>query len=354
METTAFCIQIREPVISELRPTGNAASGPQPQERKMMKRVTLSVIALLVLLTACSATTTADCSDVSGELNPGQRRQPPRPPRIQPPAPILTRSDGRPRSCGSAGDLRRLDPSPSGRHSRRVRRDRVPGPVLGRLPRGFPGRRGARRRATSINFTVRVPTDELTATLAAIRQVADRVVTESLQSQDVTEQFVDIEAQLRNLHALEIELLALLAELRDNPNADPAKLLQVFDQIRITRGEIEQLEGRKQSLTNLVALATISIGISPLPAAIPIIPTDPVWEPATVAKEALRNLVEALQVVGNIGIRLRPLHLAGAADRGRTIRRFGLVAASSLASTKAFTHRSEARRVLGRVRSLLG
>ena len=76
----------------------------------------------------------------------------------------------------------------------------------------------------------------------------------------------------------------------------------MFD-LRITRGEIEQLEGRKQSLTNLVALATISIGSGPLPAAIPIVPTDPVWEPATVAREALRNLIEALQVVGNIGIR---------------------------------------------------
>lgn len=154
-----------------------------------------------------------------------------------------------------------------------------------------------------INFTIRVPTDQLTATLAGIREVADRVVTESLQSQDVTDQFVDIEAQLRNLYALEEELLALLSELRDNPNADPGKLLQVFDQIRITRGEIEQLEGRKQLLTDLVSLATISISISPFPAAIPIVPEDPVWEPAVQAREALRSLVEDLQAIGSFAIR---------------------------------------------------
>ncbi|HEX2420141.1 MAG TPA: DUF4349 domain-containing protein, partial [Acidimicrobiia bacterium] len=155
----------------------------------------------------------------------------------------------------------------------------------------------------AITFTVRVPTDELTTTLAGIREIADRVLTESLQSQDVTEQFVDIEAQLRNLYALEEELLALLAELRDNSDADPGKLLQVFDQIRITRGEIEQLEGRKQLLTDLVSLATISVAISPLPAAIPIVPEDPVWEPAVQAREALRNLVEDLQAIGSWGIR---------------------------------------------------
>lgn len=156
----------------------------------------------------------------------------------------------------------------------------------------------------TISVTLRLPADNLTATLAQIRAVADRVVTESLQSQDVTDQFVDIEAQLRNLTALETELLALLAELRDNNNADPSKLLQVFDQIRATRGEIEQLEGRRQMLENLVSLATLQIGISPLPAAAPIVSTDPAWEPAAQAKGALRDLVEALQGLADGLIRI--------------------------------------------------
>lgn len=154
----------------------------------------------------------------------------------------------------------------------------------------------------NISLVLRLPADQLSATLGQIRDLADRVVTESVSTQDVTDQFVDIEAQLRNLNALETELLALLAELRDNDGADPAKLLQVFDQIRQTRGEIEQLEGRKQLLENLVSLATLEIGISPLPAAAPIVP-EPAWEPATVAKEALRDTVTALQGLGELVIR---------------------------------------------------
>ncbi len=163
---------------------------------------------------------------------------------------------------------------------------------------------------------LRLPADKLTATLSQIRAVADRVVTESLQSQDVTDEFVDIEAQLRNLKALETELLALLAELRDNNNADPSKLLQVFDQIRATRGEIEQLEGRRQMLENLVSLATLQIGISPLPAAAPIVPNDPAWEPAAQAKAALRDLVEALQGLGDGLIRVGLYVLPILVDRG--------------------------------------
>ena len=156
----------------------------------------------------------------------------------------------------------------------------------------------------TISVTLRLPADNLTATLSGIRAVASRVVTESLQSQDVTDQFVDIDAQLRNLTALETELLTLLAELRDNNNADPAKLLQVFEQIRATRGEIEQLEGRRQMLDNLVSLATLQIGISPLPAAAPIVPNDPAWEPNVQAKGALRDLVGALQGLANGLIRI--------------------------------------------------
>lgn len=264
-----------------------------------MKRVTLLVIALSVLLAACSggdsaATTTAPQRDLMG-------------------ATATTAASTEDESGGSSVGVPAVD-------NRQViydgnlqleavdTRDAFNSIVF--LVESSGGFLSASQIGESldeeqpaINFTVRVPTDKLTATLSGIRDVADRVVTESLQSQDVTDQFVDIEAQLRNLYALEEELLLLLAELRDNPEADPGKLLAVFDQIRITRGEIEQLEGRRQLLTNLVSLATISIGITPLPAAIPIIPTDPVWEPATVAKEALRNLIEALQVVGTMAIR---------------------------------------------------
>ncbi len=154
----------------------------------------------------------------------------------------------------------------------------------------------------NISVVVRLPADRLTGTLSKIRSLADRVVSESLSTQDVTDQFVDIEAQLRNLYALETELLALLAELRDNQDADPAKLLQVFDQIRQTRGEIEQLEGRRQLLENLVALATLDIGIAPLPAAAPIVP-EPAWEPATVARSALRDTVVAFQRLAETLIR---------------------------------------------------
>lgn len=264
-----------------------------------MKRVTLSVIALSLLLVACGANSQATLTD---ELSAVERAAP------NTTAPSAEGGSDQ----GAVGvptvDNRQVIYDGSIQLQSADTRDAFDRIVLlvessgGFLAASQVGE-AIEEEQPIINFTIRVPTDQLTATLAGIREVADRVVTESLQSQDVTDQFVDIEAQLRNLYALEEELLALLSELRDNPNADPGKLLQVFDQIRITRGEIEQLEGRKQLLTDLVSLATISISISPLPAAIPIVPEDPVWEPAVQAREALRSLVEDLQAIGSFAIR---------------------------------------------------
>ena len=264
-----------------------------------MKRATLSLVALCLLLVGCGANTQAAFTDELGVIQTAA------PNTTAPPA----AEEGDQGAAGiPAVDNRQVIYDGSIQLQAADTRDTFDRIVLlvetsgGFLAASQVGE-AIQEEQPVINFTIRVPTDQLTATLAGIRDLADRVVTESLQSQDVTDQFVDIEAQLRNLYALEEELLVLLSELRDNPNADPGKLLQVFDQIRITRGEIEQLEGRKQLLTDLVSLATISISISPLPAAIPIVPEDPIWEPAVQAREALRSLVEDLQAIGSFAIR---------------------------------------------------
>jgi hypothetical protein len=276
----------------------------------MKRRLLIGLAGLLLLLAACGANATRQFDTVSGELNVGGSAAP------ATTAPAATDSDLRgadealvgPTGIPAASDRKviydgqmQLEASDT-----RATFDRIV--QLVQTSGGFIAATGIGdttddQDQPTIALTVRLPADDLTATLSRIRKLADRVVTESLQSQDVTDQFVDIEAQLRNLTALETELLALLAELRDNNNADPAKLLQVFDQIRITRGEIEQLEGRRQLLQNLVALATLQIGIAPLPAAASIVPVDPAWEPGTQAKGALRDLIEALQGIGSWLIR---------------------------------------------------
>jgi len=151
-----------------------------------------------------------------------------------------------------------------------------------------------------VSMTLRIPADQLTAIMTTIKDSVDEVVAESQGARDVTEQFVDLEARLRNFEALEIELRALLEEVRSQPDADPVKLLTVFNELSSVRGQIEQIQGQINYLTDLTAMATLEVYVSQTPIAVPIVAS--AWAPAEAAKDALRNLVTALQGIADWSI----------------------------------------------------
>jgi hypothetical protein len=150
------------------------------------------------------------------------------------------------------------------------------------------------------DVTLRIPSAELTSVMDGIKGSVETVVSESQNADDVTEQFIDLEARLTNLEALEVELRALLTEVRQQPEADPDKLLRVYNEIAIVRGQIEQIQGQLKHLENVVDLATLTIGLTPTPAVVPI--ADDTWEPVEVARDALRSLVTGMQGVADWAI----------------------------------------------------
>ncbi len=163
----------------------------------------------------------------------------------------------------------------------------------GFIARAEVGRVESEEAQPTITMTVRVPSNRLSGILDEIKGVATRVVTESQNSQDVSEQFVDLEARLTNLEALETELRALLAEVRAQPDADPEKLLRVFNELASVRGQIEQIEGQLQHLSELTDLASVEIAVTQTPAVAPIV--DQPWAPAEAFRSAARSLVQAFQ-----------------------------------------------------------
>jgi len=152
----------------------------------------------------------------------------------------------------------------------------------------------------TVALTLRIPAAELTSTMNAIKDSVDEVVSESQGAQDATDQYIDLDARLTNLTALEQELRALLTEVRQQPDADPDELLRVFSEISTVRGEIEQIQGQLNYLDDVVALATLSINLTPTPAAIPIV--EDTWQPVEVARDAVRSLVLGLQGAAEWGI----------------------------------------------------
>ncbi|MDQ3710675.1 MAG: DUF4349 domain-containing protein [Acidobacteriota bacterium] len=106
----------------------------------------------------------------------------------------------------------------------------------------------------TVTMTVRVPSAKFDEALGEIRQTASRVIVESVKGQDVTEEFIDIEARLKTQKALEAQFLEIMK--RSNSVADA---LNVQTEIARVRGEIEKIEGRKRFLESQASLSTVKI-----------------------------------------------------------------------------------------------
>jgi hypothetical protein len=148
-------------------------------------------------------------------------------------------------------------------------------------------------------LTLRVPADKLTAALASIRGAAKRVENETVTSEDVTQEYVDLGSQLRNLEATEVELRELLTSVREKTKR-AADVLEVHEQLTTIRGQIEQTKGRMGYLTQTSSMSTIALDITPDALAAPVI--QPGWQPLVVVKNASRALVGALQGLADIAI----------------------------------------------------
>jgi hypothetical protein len=157
-------------------------------------------------------------------------------------------------------------------------------------------REGELLRAT---LKLRVPADKLTATIASIRGLARRVDTETIASEDVSQEFVDLESQVRNLEATETELRELLVVARKN-SRKAADVLEVHEQLTVIRGQIEQARGRMRYLSQVTAMSSIALDVVPDAIAKPVV--EPGWQPIVIAKDAVRALVVALQSIATVGI----------------------------------------------------
>ncbi len=143
------------------------------------------------------------------------------------------------------------------------------------------------------SLTVRVPSASLEEALDLLRALATDVNYLNINRQDVTDQYSDLDARLRNLRATETELLALLTEVRERPNAKVEDILAVHRNLTQIREEIEMLQGRKNLLDNQIDFSTIWVELVPDSVFRPIV--EEPWSASGPVRSALRALVATLQ-----------------------------------------------------------
>lgn len=153
---------------------------------------------------------------------------------------------------------------------------------------------GADTSAT-LRVTFRVPSDRFDAALSGLEGLAEKVVSRSISGEDVTEEYVDLESQLRNLEATRDRLLSFLEKATRVEDA-----LQVNQAITEVQGQIEQIQGRMKYLKQSSALSTITVFLAPVPTT--TIVEEDAWRPAEVARAALRDLLTFGQGLANLVI----------------------------------------------------
>jgi len=148
------------------------------------------------------------------------------------------------------------------------------------------------------DLTLQVRSDAADTAMSALRALG-KVTTEASGSQDVTEEYVDLGSNLRNLQASESAILKLMDKATQIQD-----VLQLQRELTSVRGQIERIQGRKTYLERRSDMATItlSLRLPPVEASAP--PFTGAWDPAAIAQRGwkasltlLRGVAEVLIVV---------------------------------------------------------
>jgi hypothetical protein len=117
---------------------------------------------------------------------------------------------------------------------------------------------GSGKRIAEGSLVFRIPAESYDSALSRLRELG-RVESLEESGQDVSKEFVDLNARIRQLRAVEAQLLELLQRADDVPAA-----LAVQNQLSQVQLDLEQARGRLQYLDNRVAFATISMSMHEL------------------------------------------------------------------------------------------
>jgi hypothetical protein len=141
-------------------------------------------------------------------------------------------------------------------------------------------------------LTIRVPVERLDSALAAVKKLAVRVDHEQVATEDVTDQYVDLDARVRTLQATERELQALLAESRQK-SRKVEEIMAVYRELTEIRSQIEQIAGQLANLDKLAAFSTLNVQLTPTEAARPVAVAG--WQPSETVRGSFRTLVSMLR-----------------------------------------------------------
>jgi hypothetical protein len=112
------------------------------------------------------------------------------------------------------------------------------------------------REVNRIQFeqVIRVPAARFDAFTKVIEGLGVKIDSRSFESQDVTEEFIDVEARIKTKKELEIRYIQLLSKAKN-----VTEMLSIESQISDVRSEIESMQARINFLNNRVGHSTLRL-----------------------------------------------------------------------------------------------
>ena len=142
--------------------------------------------------------------------------------------------------------------------------------------------------SVTADLVLSVPSEEFERVLDELRSLGEKVTTDSISGQDVTEEYVDLKSRERNLRATEESLLRLYDRAENVEEA-----LSIQRELTTVRGEIELVQGRIKYLDQRSTYSQITLNIQPVTSP----PPRPNWDPKDVVERAWSASLSVLQVM---------------------------------------------------------
>jgi len=148
--------------------------------------------------------------------------------------------------------------------------------------------------AASGNISVRVPEEKRAEAMEAFKKEAVKVVSESVQGTDVTDEYTDLQAQLEVLEKTKAKFESIL-----NQAVEVKDLLEVQRELLSVQKQIDNVKGQQKFYEQSAKLSKITVYLSTDDLALPYAP-DNEWRPKVVFKEAVRSLVLTIRDLGSL------------------------------------------------------
>jgi hypothetical protein len=147
--------------------------------------------------------------------------------------------------------------------------------------------------SNSAVIVIRVPAEAFGTMLPTLHQIGE-VTTETTNANDITDQFVDTEAQLASAQQLEKRLL----ELATAKNGSLDQVLTVERELARVRGEIESHQGHLKQWNDQTSLSTLTIAMTQRVVAMAAAPLPPPKTLGGKTSESFHSSIDALRDLG--------------------------------------------------------